>query len=716
MLARWLNRNGIGQFLAPDENAAQDPPPDEARADIWQILAPDPKFAPPQPPPAEIFAGEGRQVLCSHCNRWTSVDGPRYSSPVKSPPSRQPEPNDRVSGADNNGGNNGSSRSMFFTPSPTKPYPDRPISSDGGLALPDPVQSDVNRLVLDAAKETALSAFSPPQVQQTRDKLFRLCASINPLSDKLLKRISKTLTKDPTLLKARSSGLGQVCPDGCTVLMAAAYADHVAAAKIILEVAASTKTEDLHLDRDFQGRNALHYAAEGGNMEMVDFLTPLYTGFLDSTDLLGRTPLGRAIMSPVPKARRQQRELEERLFSPNNPSIFGDQKPVEERMQSFGSTLGLAYGLADMPGMRVTMEDATCEASWQQQSSDGQSNSTDYCLLGVCDGHGDHGRVSAFVASNVPSVLRDCMGSGPIDDVEASTVDYWKAIWYSTCLQLDDRLKQEDIAGGSTAVFALCTKDVIVVANVGDSRCILIQKAQVTISGDREGADSSNDTEPSHDSESNPPDLRDEQETVRLLAQSSEAEVATMTGGTTVVVALSHDHKADLPDETARIENAGLKVVAITFEDNGEEVTIHKVAKSGRDQLAVSRAFGDFEYKENTTIGPEDQAVSCIADVQVHKRDPNRDLYLVLACDGVWDVKDNESVMDFVVKNMESRGEAGSSSNLDASLLPEVGDALLKECLSEGSRDNMTTIVVSLKKQEMPVSPKTLDFGSPIEQ
>jgi serine/threonine protein phosphatase PrpC len=130
--------------------------------------------------------------------------------------------------------------------------------------------------------------------------------------------------------------------------------------------------------------------------------------------------------------------------------------------------------------------------------------------------------------------------------------------------------------------------------------------------------------------------------------------------------------------------------------------------------LAVSRAFGDFEYKSNTTLGPEEQAVSCIADVQVHKRDPERDLYLVLACDGVWDVMTNEQVGNFVSDEMTN-----VSQNVS---LPDLGDSLLMECLQKGSRDNMSTIVASLQQQgsrpnatsseDLP-PPKALEFSSP---
>jgi hypothetical protein len=179
-----------------------------------------------------------------------------------------------------------------------------------------------------------------------------------------------------------------------------------------------------------------------------------------------------------------------------------------------------------------------------------------------------------------------------------------------------------------------------------------------------------------------------------------------------MVIALSDDHKPDLPEEQSRIENAGMKVVPVTFQEDGKEVTIHKVARTDSEQLAVSRSFGDFEYKLNTTLGPEEQAVTAVADVRVHTRDHDTDMYLILACDGVWDVMENQNVMDFVLHQVIVRAD------ITDTVLPEVGDALLRESLNQGSRDNMTTVLVALSKESEKIRPsviegKTLNFGSP---
>ena len=430
-------------------------------------------------------------------------------------------------------------------------------------------------------------------------------------------------------------------------------------------------------------------------------------------DLLGRTPLGRAMTSPNPKARAQRSQLEQALFSPRDLSIIGEHHPVEDRMKTF-STLHMSYGMAEMPGLRIDMEDATVAETWSQQLQQGSGSNTEYSLLGVCDGHGDRGLVSKFIASNVSSILRDRIGVSENNDKDlALSVEHWQAIWYSTCLQLDDMLRQKkDLEGGCTGVFALITTDVIVVANVGDSRCILIQKG---------GDDDSGNVEASTTTNEEPPALEDEAEAGTeekpLIATNdtvTEENKSKLMGSKITVKPLSFDHKPDLAEESARVEKAGLKVVSETFEENGEEMTIHKIAKGEKDMLAVSRAFGDFEYKSNTTLGPEEQAVSCMADIQVHKRDPERDLYLVLACDGVWDVMTNEQVGNFVYD-----GATNSSQNVT---LPDLGDSLLMECLQKGSRDNMSTIVASLQEQdsrpadatspeELP-PPKALEFGS----
>ena len=63
--------------------------------------------------------------------------------------------------------------------------------------------------------------------------------------------------------------------------------------------------------------------------------------------------------------------------------------------------------------------------------------------------------------------------------------------------------------------------------------------------------------------------------------------------------------------------------------------------------LALSRALGDFVFKKNEDKKAEDQIVTAYPDVYV--RDLTNDHeFIVLACDGIWDVLSNEEVLEFI--------------------------------------------------------------------
>jgi len=50
--------------------------------------------------------------------------------------------------------------------------------------------------------------------------------------------------------------------------------------------------------------------------------------------------------------------------------------------------------------------------------------------------------------------------------------------------------------------------------------------------------------------------------------------------------------------------------------------------------LALSRALGDFEFKKNYSLGPEQQIITANPDITHHEIGED-DEFLVLACDGV---------------------------------------------------------------------------------
>lgn len=94
---------------------------------------------------------------------------------------------------------------------------------------------------------------------------------------------------------------------------------------------------------------------------------------------------------------------------------------------------------------------------------------------------------------------------------------------------------------------------------------------------------------------------------------------------------LSNDHKPSNESEAKRIVAAGGWVEFNRVNGN----------------LALSRALGDFVFKRNEKKSAEEQIVTAYPDVVV--KDIREDLeFIVLACDGIWDVMTNEEVVQFV--------------------------------------------------------------------
>lgn len=130
----------------------------------------------------------------------------------------------------------------------------------------------------------------------------------------------------------------------------------------------------------------------------------------------------------------------------------------------------------------------------------------------------------------------------------------------------------------------------------------------------------------------------------------------------------TQDHKPINPAEKERIQNAGGSVM------------IQRVNGS----LAVSRALGDYEYKQVEGKGPCEQLVSPEPEIFVEKRENEKDEFLVLACDGVWDVMSNEELCDFIRSRL-----------LVTDNLTSVCNEVIDTCLYKGSRDNMSIVLVT---------------------
>lgn len=149
----------------------------------------------------------------------------------------------------------------------------------------------------------------------------------------------------------------------------------------------------------------------------------------------------------------------------------------------------------------------------------------------------------------------------------------------------------------------------------------------------------------------------------------------------------TQDHKPILPGEKERIQRAGGTVM------------IQRVNGS----LAVSRALGDYEYKNVEGRGPCEQLVSPEPEVFVKDRDEENDEFLVLACDGVWDVMSNEDVCDYI------RSRLAITDDLEA-----ITNQVIDTCLYKGSRDNMSIVLVLFPAAPLP-SPEAIQREKELE-
>lgn len=405
-------------------------------------------------------------------------------------------------------------------------------------------------------------------------------------------------------------------------------------------------------------------------------------GPLAPVDLTGTTPLGWAAFRAD---KRPPMSIETTLFSPGDRSVLpltprfkregssgvkpSARKSVEETSdwsaakgkstkarsdgrqspkisQSLSSTIGeVLFGFSEAAGWRPSMEDRTfvgCPLAAELPF---------VSAFGVLDGHGGDFS-SSFLAAQLPVLLRESF----LSRVTSSTNNSWsgeelrlvmteafgeaeRGLREHQRMQVDvelaPRRKVVPVVdkSGSTAVVCCVTPSFVAVANVGDSRAVLAR---------RSAADASLVAEP-----------------------------------------MSIDHKPSLPAETRRIQAAGGAVTAVAE-------GVHEVSCAGTDlKLRMSRAFGDF-YLKQSDVSPAMQAICAIPDVTVVSRDASV-CFLLLACDGVWDVMSNQQAVDLVAAQLGlvTTDEPGAAKSP-----AEACDALLMRCLELGTTDNMTAMVV----------------------
>lgn len=215
--------------------------------------------------------------------------------------------------------------------------------------------------------------------------------------------------------------------------------------------------------------------------------------------------------------------------------------------------------------------------------------SDEHALFAAFDGHGINGEfVSEFLTNNLAQALLDT------HRLQSAT----PAAFKEACRTLKAQLQRSPIScafAGSTAVMAYVTESHIHVANVGDSRCVLVRKA---------------------------------------------------AKGGSEVLALSRDHKPDLSKERQRIERLGGRVEACKG-PRGEDLGPMRVWLKEQDipGLAMSRSFGD-DVAGQVGVISDPEVVSYVRT--------GREQAMVLGSDGVFEFMANEKVAEHVLARLPS--------------------------------------------------------------
>jgi protein phosphatase 2C family protein 2/3 len=126
-----------------------------------------------------------------------------------------------------------------------------------------------------------------------------------------------------------------------------------------------------------------------------------------------------------------------------------------------------------------------------------------------------------------------------------------------------------------------------------------------------------------------------------------------------IAVPLSKDHKPSSYDEYKRINEMGGKIV----HEKNDDPRING--------LSVSRAFGDLDSKPHVSHVPD-----------IYDYDTKRIKFIIMGCDGIWDVMSNQDAVDLVL------------SELDISKKNNIAAKLTQFAYEKGSHDNLTCIIV----------------------
>jgi len=267
----------------------------------------------------------------------------------------------------------------------------------------------------------------------------------------------------------------------------------------------------------------------------------------------------------------------------------------------------------------------------------------DVWIYGVFDGHGKLGHdVSDYVADTLPGLIAE-HASFRTGDVKKALMDSFRAMQH-LIIDASDSGRLDSTLSGTTATVAVHERNLgkFTVAQVGDSSCGL----------------------------------------AKVQVKAGPSCLTCLGFKRAAATTLIKDHKPNDPVEKKRIEKAGGQIVFDGYCN-------HRVFAVGKRYpgLNMSRAMGDLAGFREAGISAEPTIIEHTVD--------EKDLYLLLCSDGVWEFMPPDDVMEVVV------GEKGEAlSNVAYHLAQEARDRWMIEEQGEVV-DDITVLLVDLHSSEL---------------
>ncbi|PSR98113.1 Protein like [Actinidia chinensis var. chinensis] len=173
-----------------------------------------------------------------------------------------------------------------------------------------------------------------------------------------------------------------------------------------------------------------------------------------------------------------------------------------------------------------------------------------------------------------------------------------------------------------------------------------------------------------------------------------------------VAVQLTVDLKPNLPAEAERIRKCKGRVFSLRDEPEVARVWLPNNDSPG---LAMSRAFGDFCLKDFGLISVPEITCQCLTE---------KDEFVVLATDGIWDVLSNAEVVE-IVASAPARSSAARALVLSAVRAwrckyptSKVDDCAVVCLFLDSGPNNLSTASVAKFKENITSSMEQSDIGS----